>query len=128
MRAVIGYDPALAHRIYAGCDMLLMPSLFEPCGLSQLIGLRYGAIPLVRKTGGLADTIQNYLPRKGTGYGFVFTKYSSAALLAAIKKASDVFSNSDRWESLVLKAMSQDFSWDRSAEKYVKLYQKAAKK
>jgi len=116
------FDAVLAQRIYAGCDMFLMPSYYEPCGLGQLISLKYGTIPIVRKTGGLADTIENYDPVKGTGNGFVFTERDSKELLNAIKRPLALYENKKSWRKLVEKAMEYDFSWDSSAKEYIKVY------
>jgi len=115
------FDDLLAHKIYAGSDIFLMPSRYEPCGLGQLISLRYGTIPLVFKTGGLADTINR-------NNGFVFSRYANEELVKLIKKATEVFSNKDKWASLVTNAMESNFSWKVSADKYIQLYAKAKKK
>jgi len=121
-----GYDPELAQRIYAGSDLFLMPSRFEPCGLGQLIALRYGTIPLVRATGGLADTVNDFDPaRLPEGDGFVFTDYTSQALLETLERALDTFRIGKDWEALVQRAMLADFSWARSAKRYVALYHEA---
>ena len=114
------FDDPLAHKIYAGSDIFLMPSRYEPCGLGQLISLRYGTIPLVFKTGGLADTVNS-------SNGFVFDSYSKVGLIKAIKKASAIFSDSKKWDALRLRAMKCDFSWAVSAKKYLELYAKAKK-
>ncbi len=114
------FDNPLAHAIEAGCDMFLMPSRFEPCGLNQLYSLRYGAVPIVRATGGLADTVIPYDGEKGTG--FSFRGYNSREMMAAIKNALAVFSDQDRWRALSIRGMSQDWSWDRSAHQYMQLY------
>ncbi|MGA2192161.1 MAG: glycogen synthase GlgA [Nitrospirota bacterium] len=124
----LGFDAKLANRIYAGSDLFLMPSRYEPCGLGQLISFRYGTIPLVRKTGGLADTVKNYSPSTGRGNGFVFTDYSSKALLRAVKSALGVYEDRKAWNKLVAGVMAEDHSWDHSAGEYVKLYKKAADK
>lgn len=118
----IAFDVALAQRIYSGVDLFLMPSRFEPCGLSQLIALRYGAVPIVRATGGLADTISDY-GRGGLGNGFVFQGYTGSALLEAFTRALAVYHEPDEWRSLVVRAMSQDFSWNRAAAEYMGAYQ-----
>jgi starch synthase len=115
------YDNELAHRIEAGCDMFLMPSRYEPCGLNQLYSFRYGTIPIVRKTGGLADTVVSADHENGTG--FCFSNYSSEAMLACIREAIEVFSDAPRWQQLMIRAMSQDWSWDKSARQYLQLYQ-----
>lgn len=122
------FDPALSRKIYAGSDFFLMPSKYEPCGLGQMIGLRYGTIPIVRETGGLADTIEDFQPKTLVGNGFVFSKYSGAALLEAVKRAVKIFKDKKIWSELLKRAMSYDFSWEVSAKEYVKLYQKLFKK
>ena len=114
----IGFDEALAHLIEAGADLFLMPSRFEPCGLNQMYSMRYGTIPVVHAVGGLADTVT---PKTG----FVFTDYSPAALLEALSRALDCFGNQQRWLALQRAGMAQDFSWDRSAKEYVKIYERA---
>ncbi len=119
---IIKYDEAMAHKIYAGVDMFLMPSRFEPCGLGQMIAMRYGAVPIVRKTGGLADTVKDI--GEG-GWGFVFEDYSANALSDAINRAIEYYKN-DKWEALIRKVMSLDFSWKKSSEKYAELYQRIA--
>jgi starch synthase len=116
--ARIGFDEALAHLIEAGADLFLMPSRFEPCGLNQMYSMRYGTIPVVHAVGGLADTVT---PKTG----FVFTDYSPAALLEALTRALDCFGNRHRWLTLQRTGMAQDFSWDRSAKEYVKIYERA---
>ncbi len=119
----IGFNAPLAQQIYAGADMFLMPSRFEPCGLGQLISLRYGTIPIVRATGGLADTIRDYDPGTCTGNGFTFSDYRSEDLLAAIERALNIYrGRPELWRQLVRAAMSEDFSWSASAREYVKLY------
>ena len=121
----LGFDAALAERIYAGSDMFLMPSRYEPCGLGQLISFKYGAIPIVRKTGGLADTVRDFDLKTGVGDGFAFAEYSSSALLAAVKRAIDVYKNKSVWVNLQKNVMDYDYSWDASARKYISLYMKA---
>lgn len=111
-------DDPLAHKIYAGSDIFLMPSHYEPCGLGQMISLRYGTIPLVFRTGGLADTVNK-------DNGFIFDNYSSAELIKTITKAAGAFKDKPRWEGLVASAMKCDFSWESSARRYVNLYEKA---
>ena len=113
------FDPGLAQRVYSGSDIFLMPSSFEPCGLGQLIAMRYGTIPLVRRTGGLADTVfegQN---------GFVFENRSGEEFLAACKRAVTTFKSKTKWHKLVEHAMTADYSWKRSAKEYVSLYEQA---
>jgi starch synthase len=120
----LGFDNGLAHRIEAGADMFLMPSRYEPCGLNQLISLKYGTVPIVRKTGGLADTIEDYDRATGLGNGFVFEEYTPEALLGAVKRALEVYRDKERWERLVRYGMSLDFSWQASARSYVELYKR----
>jgi starch synthase len=117
----LSFDNELAHKIEAGCDLFLMPSKFEPCGLNQLYSLRYGTIPIVRRTGGLADTVIPYGSENGAG--FAFSKYSAEDMMGAIQQALKIYSNSPEWNALVIRAMSQDWSWNRSAREYLKLYQ-----
>ncbi|MGC8805670.1 MAG: glycogen synthase, partial [Candidatus Ratteibacteria bacterium] len=124
----IGFDDALARQIYAGSDFFLMPSRFEPCGLGQMIALKYGAIPIVRKTGGLADTIQPVNKENREGWGFVFENASSLELAQTMKTAIEIYSDSDFMEHLFKKAISLDFSWNKSVEQYLYLYQKAFEK
>lgn len=118
----------MAQRIYAGSDMFLMPSKYEPCGLGQLISFKYGTIPVARKTGGLADTVHDFDAGTGEGNGFVFEEYSSTALLDAIKRAIEVYKNKSAWKELQEKVMEYDYSWDASAKKYISLYMKALDK
>ena len=120
----IMFDAAMAKRIYAGSDMFLMPSRYEPCGLGQLISMRYGTVPIVRKTGGLADTVFEFDPAKLTGTGFLFSEYSAGALTETVKRALNLYKDQQRWRKLVENAMNYDSSWDRSSAEYVKLYQK----
>ena len=119
----IGYSEENAHEIYAGCDAFLMPSLFEPCGLSQLMSMRYGTLPIVRETGGLKDTVVPYNEYENTGDGFSFANYNAHDMLHVIKYALDVFENhKDRWQEMMQRAMRHDFSWNASAKEYEKLY------
>ena len=122
------FSEEVASWIYAGSDLFLMPSRFEPCGLGQMIALRYGTIPIVHKTGGLADTITNYDPSKKRGNGFVFTKYESKDLLAAITRALGAFKYRDRWSKLMQFGMSQSYSWELPAKQYIKLFRLAQQK
>ena len=122
------FNNQIAHLIEAGSDMFLMPSRYEPCGLNQMYSLKYGTIPIVRQTGGLADTIVNANPVKGTGNGFVFKNYNARDMLNSIKFALEVYRDKNVWEVMMLRAMRQDFSWDASAKKYVELYRKAVNK
>ena len=122
------FDNALAHLIEGGSDMFLMPSRYEPCGLNQLYSLKYGTVPIVRETGGLADTIQDYDARTGEGTGFVFRNYDSGELLEVVKRALQVYQDRDVWTKLMRNGMQKDFSWQASARKYEELYQKALQK
>jgi len=124
----IAYDDRLAHKIEAGADLFLMPSKYEPCGLNQIYSLKYGTIPVVRATGGLDDTIVNYDPSKGTGNGFKFSRYDAKEFLNQIKVAISFFSQPKHWKQLLQNAMTADFSWQRSAETYLQLYQQTLKK
>ncbi len=120
------FDPKLAKKIYTGADMFLMPSKYEPCGLGQLISLRYGTIPIVRATGGLKDTITDFDPERKIGNGFVFDEYDSQSLFSSVKRAIEVFCNDKKsWKRLILNGMSTDFSWEYSAKEYIKLYEEA---
>jgi starch synthase len=127
MAVKIVFDEALAHRIEAGCDIYLMPSLYEPCGLSQMYGLKYGTLPVVRHTGGLVDTVAEVDPKKKKGTGFTFIEYHPDALWKAINKAVQCFADKELWQQLMRQAMAQDFSWPRSAGEYLKLYQRLMK-
>lgn len=120
--ANIRFDNILAHCIYAGADLFLMPSLFEPCGLSQLISLRYGTIPIVRETGGLKDTVFSYNDQTGEGNGFTFTHYNAHDMLYTISRALSLYQDQERWNSLIVQAMAFDASWNRSALQYDRLY------
>ncbi len=124
--AKIGFDESLAHLIEGAADMFLMPSRFEPCGLNQMYSMRYGTVPLVRATGGLDDTVTDY-NASGRGTGFKFKDYTATALLGSMELARAVFGNPNIWKKLQVTGMRQDFSWDRSAREYVKLYEKALK-
>lgn len=119
------FNAELAQKIYGGSDMFLMPSRFEPCGLGQMIAMRYGSVPIVRATGGLADTVKNFDPCTGEGNGFSFEAYDRWALFAAIVRALENFKYRDIWHKLQIKGMSADFSWSASAKKYVDLYYRA---
>lgn len=120
--ANIYYDNTMAHRIYAGADMFLMPSMFEPCGLSQLFSMRYGTIPIVRETGGLRDTVIPYNEFTREGNGFSFTNYNAHDMLYTIRRALNFYYDKKAWDKLVIKAMNRDYSWSRSAKKYIELY------
>lgn len=121
--ANIYYSDPLSHKIYAACDTFLMPSLFEPCGLSQLMSLRYGTIPMVRETGGLADTVEAYDAEENTGTGFSFPHYNAHQMMDMVREAEEVYyTNKPHWNDLVIRAMSKDFSWKSSAVKYQDMY------
>ena len=121
--ANIFYSEELSHKIYAACDAFLMPSLFEPCGLSQLMSLRYGTLPIVRETGGLKDTVQPYNEYENTGTGFSFSNYNAHEMMGTVRYAEHVFYDKKRdWNKMVERAMKADFSWKASAEKYQQLY------
>jgi starch synthase len=124
----IGYDERLAHRIEAGADMFLMPSRFEPCGLNQLYSLRYGTIPIVRRAGGLADTVVDATPENivnGKATGIVFQQPGTSALLGAVDRALALWRDAGRWKKIMLTGMRQDFSWRHSAEEYLRLYRQS---
>jgi starch synthase len=121
----IGYDNTLAHKIEAGADMFLMPSRFEPCGLSQMYALRYGTIPIVRATGGLDDTVQNFAPRTRQGMGFKFEEYDRRALLKSLRAALETYRHPDLWKAMQANGMAKDFSWKASAAAYSTLYEAA---
>ena len=124
----IGFDERLAHLIEGAADMFLMPSRFEPCGLNQMYSMRYGTVPVVRAVGGLADTVTDYNEQTGAGTGFTFGPYTVAALAEALERARRAFGNPSIWKKLQVAGMRRDFSWDRSARQYVKLYERAVKK
>lgn len=131
MAVTIGYDEALAHQIEAGADIFLMPSKFEPCGLNQMYSQRYGTIPIVRRTGGLADTVTDTIPETiadKSATGIVFDQPESGALLEAIKRALLLYSNKKIWKQIQVSAMTRDFSWQVSAKKYLDLYQRVIDK
>ena len=117
------FDERIAHKIYAASDFFLMPSLYEPCGLGQMIALRYGSIPIVHKTGGLADTIHLYDPIHKVGNGFVFTEYTKENFIEAVEEALKVYKQKDQMEGLIEQAMRYRFSWEKSAKDYIKVYQ-----
>jgi starch synthase len=121
----LGHDERLAHGVYAGCDALLMPSRFEPCGLSQLYAMRFGALPIVHRTGGLADTVKDAAPDGSSGNGFVFAPATPAALTACVKRAVGLATQPAAWRRLMVTGMEEDFSWGRSAQAYVEVYEAA---
>jgi starch synthase len=129
MAVKIGFDPVLAQHIYAGCDLFLMPSRFEPCGLGQMISLRYGTVPVVRATGGLEDTIKDFHQYPGASNGFSFHDYQPQALLDTINRALQVYRNQPgEWHNLVQRGMNADFSWNASASQYEDMYREALQK
>ncbi len=124
---MIAFDEKVARTIYAGSDMFIIPSLYEPCGLTQMYSLKYGAVPVVRATGGLDDTVEEYDPGTRTGNGFKFEDYSAAALVEAVERAVSFFRRKEHWSALIKNGMACDFSWGRSVEEYVKLYRRIAR-
>ncbi|MCY7934336.1 glycogen synthase GlgA [Bacillus spizizenii] len=122
-RAYIGFDEPLAHQIYAGSDMFLMPSKFEPCGLGQLIALQYGSIPIVRETGGLYDTVRSYQEEEGTGNGFTFSAFNAHDLKFTIERALSFYRQKDVWKSIMKTAMNADYSWEQSAKEYQRIFE-----
>jgi starch synthase len=128
----IGYNNELAHLIEAGADMFLMPSKYEPCGLNQIYSLKYGTVPIVRKTGGLADTVMDYdeylQMGKKTGNGFSFKEYNGFGLTDSVERAIKYYHKKEVWNTIIMNGMNEDFSWAKSAEKYVEMYKKAIKK
>lgn len=124
IRLITEYNEPLSHLIYGGCDIFLMPSLFEPCGLSQMMALRYGAPPVARETGGLADTISDFHHNPRGGTGFLFREYSSHALSLTLKKAFSAFRNTEKWRRIQRNGMKEDFSWRRSARVYEEMYRR----
>ena len=119
-----GYDESLAHLIEAGSDLFLMPSRYEPCGLNQMYSLRYGTVPIVRKTGGLADSVQHFDPGSGTGTGIVFEHYDAPAVSWALNTALDWFADPQEWRKIMRNAMASDFSWRQQVLKYDELYRR----
>jgi starch synthase len=123
---MIAFDEKVAHTIYAGSDLFLIPSRYEPCGLTQMYALKYGTVPVVRATGGLDDTIQEFEPSTFSGNGFKFRDAAPEALLASLELALRAYSRKDYWRTLIRNAMASDFSWTRSAAEYLSLYRKIA--
>jgi starch synthase len=124
----VGFNGSLAHQIYAGSDIFLMPSRFEPCGLGQLIALRYGSVPVVHSTGGLRDTVIDPRDNPRDSNGFTFTDYTASALWEALDRAVDAYRNGPEWKRLMRRGMGSDYSWTTSAERYEELYQTALKR
>ena len=116
------FDETLAHMIEAGSDLFLLPSSYEPCGMNQMYSLKYGTIPIVYSVGGLAETITEYNLEENTGNGFVFEKYTAKELVRTIKRALKIYKKKEQWQELQLKAMREDFSWERSSQKYLDIY------
>jgi starch synthase len=122
----VAYDNVLAHKIEAGSDIYLMPSHYEPCGLNQIYSLKYGAVPVVRATGGLDDTVEQFDPRTQKGTGFKFREYSGEAMLESLRAAAALYrENPEAWKALMRSGMAQDYSWTNSAREYVKVYERA---
>lgn len=118
------FDLALGHHVFTGCDLFLMPSKFEPCGITQMEAMRYGAIPVVRRTGGLADTVEDFDPKKNTGTGFVFENFNPYAFFGALVRALETYKYKKIWQQLIKRAMRADFSWEVSAQRYLDLYKR----
>ncbi|MFQ5329317.1 MAG: glycogen synthase GlgA [Thermodesulfobacteriota bacterium] len=123
----ISYDNTLAHKIEAGADIFLMPSKYEPCGLNQIYSLKYGTVPIVRATGGLDDTVEGYDRKRGKGNGFKFSRYAPTALVRKVGEAVTLFQDKREWRKVMQSGMAEDFSWERSAKRYITLYRRAIK-
>jgi starch synthase len=121
-----GYNEELSHLIEAASDMFLMPSQYEPCGLNQMYSLKYGTVPIVRNTGGLADSVQMWDPATRTGTGIVFNDFDGPAVRWAIHTALDLYKNTDAWQQIIRNAMRQDYSWDKQGAEYERLYESLA--
>ncbi len=128
MKLFFEFDESLAHLIEAGADIFLMPSRYEPCGLNQMYSLRYGTIPVVHATGGLDDSVSDVVREPDSGTGFKFYDYEPEAFFEALKSALDIFGQGPAWMEMQKRAMSQDFSWDRSAREYIQIYEKTLAK
>jgi starch synthase len=126
MTTQILFNEALSRRIYSGCDALVMPSRFEPCGISQLLAMRYGCIPIVRNTGGLVDTVSYHDPMNNAGTGYSFDRYEPMDFLTAMIRAAEGYRYKDKWCALQQRGMHQNFSWEQSATEYIKVYQEIA--
>jgi starch synthase len=124
----IRYDEALAHKVEAGADIFLMPSLYEPCGLNQIYSLKYGTVPVVRATGGLDDTVEEWNPEQGSGTGFKFKDRSGGALLAAIERALGAFEDKEGWKKIMRNGMARNYSWERAAVEYAAVYEEALRR
>jgi len=127
VKTLLTFDNSLAHKIEAGCDLFLMPSYYEPSGLNHLYSMRYGTVPITRKTGGLADTVTDYDPVSGQGNGFVFEEFSGDALLDCVKRAGTVYQRKNEWKKIMRFGMNQDFTWTHSAQRYLEIYKLAKK-
>ena len=127
LKAIMTYDNNMAHWIEAGADAFLMPSRYEPCGLNQMYSLKYGTVPIVRATGGLADTIDDVNEKTAEGTGFVFEEYEPENLLAAIERAVEYFGKGRQWRKIMKQGMQKDYSWASSAAKYIELYRRVLK-
>ena len=119
----MGFDPGLAHRIVAGSDIFLVPSLYEPCGLTQIYSLKYGTVPVVRATGGLEDTVTDPEKEPDQATGFKFERFKWEDFATAVERAVRAYHDPDSWRKMILRGMNQDFSWDRSAREYLKLFE-----
>ena len=124
---IVKFSRKMETSIYAGSDLFLLPSRFEPCGINQLIGFRYGCIPVVRTTGGLSDTVINFDPDDSVGNGFTFKNYNPQELLVAVTRALETYKYKDVWKMLVRRGMKSSFSWELPAKKYIQVYKKAKK-
>jgi starch synthase len=123
--ALLTFNRPQEQHIFAGCDIFLMPSRFEPCGLNQMVAMHYGCVPVVHRIGGLADSVTDYSPETGLGNGFSFVEYDPMALYTALVRAVEAYRHRDIWNQLVRRCLAADFSWNRSAARYVDLYYRA---